>query len=120
MIFEELTWDVVPADFLYDLYEAWYLKNVNKKGQIGSKIKFKREVETIINQKFKNQWLYDKKQYRMKAVDTKEPEINIAAYKLEDWYADTNGNNKEKLSNPELTDKRFTGVFKRIQEKDED
>lgn len=124
IMFEELVWDVVPADFLYDLYEAWYLKNVNKKGQIGSKIKFKREVETIINQKFKNQWIFDKKQYRMNSTDAKEPEINIAAYKLEDWYADTNGNNPEKLSNPDLNQKRFTGVFKRvdrqIQEKEED
>ena len=50
----------------------------------------------------------------MKKIDTLEPEINIAAYKLEDWYNDTNGNNPNKLSNTDLSDKRFTGVFKRV------
>ena len=112
-IFNDLTWDVVPSDFLYDLYKAWYLKNVNSKGQIGSKIKFKREVETILNQKFKNQWEYDKNQYRIKASDTSQPEPYIAQYKLEDWYADTTSTNADKLSNPNLDQKRYSGVYKR-------
>ena len=110
---EDLAWDVVPADFLYDLYEAWYLKNVNKKGQIGSKIKFKREVETIINQKFNNEWEYIKGQYRMNHNDTKNPEPFITQYKLEDWYADTSSSNPNKLGNPDLSKRRFSGVFKK-------
>ena len=111
--FNDLTWDVVPADFLYDLYKAWYLKNVNNKGQIGSKIKFKREVETILNQKFKNEWEYDKNQYRMKASDTSKPEPYIAQYKLEDWYGNTASTNADKLSNPNLDQRRYSGVYKR-------
>ena len=111
--FNDLTWDVVPADFLYDLYKAWYLKNVNSKGQIGSKIKFKREVETILNQKFKNEWEYDKNQYRMKTSDTSKPEPYIAQYKLEDWYGNTSSTNADKLSSPNLDQKRYSGVYKR-------
>ena len=56
----------------------------------------------------------------MNSTDAKDPEINIAIYKLEDWYADTNGNNSDKLSNPDLNQKRFTGVFKRIKEQEKD
>lgn len=113
IVLPDLTWDVVPADFLYDLYEAWYLKNVNKKGQIGSKIKFKREVETIIQQKFKHQWSYDKKQYRMGIDDANVPEPYIEQYKLEEWYADTSSSNVNKLTTPNLTGRRYSGVYKR-------
>lgn len=113
-MFPELTWDVVPADFLYDLYEAWYLKNVSKKGQIGSKIKFKREIETIIQQRFKQEWEYDKKQYRMSSTDADVPEPYIAQYKLEDWYSDTSSSDINKLCKPDLTGRRYSGVFKKI------
>ena len=113
IMLEDLAWDVVPTDFLYDLYEAWYLKNVSKKGQIGSKIKFKREVETIIQQKFKDKWEYHKGQYRMTVTDIKNPEPYIAQYKLEDWYADTTSTNVDKLSKPNLAGLRYSGVFKK-------
>lgn len=115
IMLEDLAWDVVPSDFLYDLYEAWYLKNVSKKGQIGSKIKFKREVETIIQQKFKDKWEYHKGQYRMTATDITKPEPYIAQYKLEDWYADTSSSNVDKLSKPNLAGRRYSGVFKKKQ-----
>ena len=111
IMLEDLAWDVVPTDFLYDLYEAWYLKNVSKKGQIGSKIKFKREVETIIQQKFKDKWEYHKGQYRMTVTDITNPEPYIAQYKLEDWYADTTSTNVDKLSKPNLAGRRYSGVF---------
>ena len=113
IMLEDLAWDVVPTDFLYDLYEAWYLKNVSKKGQIGSKIKFKREVETIIQQKFKDKWEYHKGQYRMTVTDVTNPEPYIAQYKLEDWYADTTSTNVDKLSKPNLAGRRYSGVFKK-------
>ena len=113
IMLEDLAWDVVPTDFLYDLYEAWYLKNVSKKGQIGSKIKFKREVETIIQQKFKDKWEYHKGQYRMTVTDITNPEPYIAQYKLEDWYADTTSTNVDKLSKPNLAGRRYSGVFKK-------
>ena len=93
--------------------EAWYLKNVNKKGQIGSKIKFKREVDTILSQKFKDTWEYHKGQYRINATDITQAEPYIAQYKLEDWYADTSSANIDKLCKPNLSGRRFTGVFKR-------
>ena len=111
IMLEDLAWDVVPTDFLYDLYEAWYLKNVSKKGQIGSKIKFKREVETIIQQKFKDKWEYHKGQYRMTVTDITNPEPYIEQYKLEDWYADTTSTNVDKLSKPNLAGRRYSGVF---------
>lgn len=113
IMLEDLAWDVVPTDFLYDLYEAWYLKNVSKKGQIGSKIKFKREVETIIQQKFKDKWEYHKGQYRMTVNDITNPEPYIVQYKLEDWYADTTSTNVDKLSKPNLAGRRYSGVFKK-------
>ena len=113
IMLEDLAWDVVPSDFLYDLYEAWYLKNVSKKGQIGSKIKFKREVETIIQQKFKDKWEYHKGQYRMTVTDITNPEPYIVQYKLEDWYADTTSTNVDKLSKPNLAGRRYSGVFKK-------
>lgn len=113
IMLEDLAWDVVPTDFLYYLYEAWYLKNVSKKGQIGSKIKFKREVETIIQQKFKDKWEYHKGQYRMTVTDITNPEPYIAQYKLEDWYADTTSTNVDKLSKPNLAGRRYSGVFKK-------
>lgn len=113
IMLEDLAWNVVPTDFLYDLYEAWYLKNVSKKGQIGSKIKFKREVETIIQQKFKDKWEYHKGQYRMTVTDITNPEPYIVQYKLEDWYADTTSTNVDKLSKPNLAGRRYSGVFKK-------
>ena len=113
IMLEDLAWDVVPTDFLYDLYEAWYLKNVSKKGQIGSKIKFKREVETIIQQKFKDKWEYHKGQHRMTVTDITNPEPYIVQYKLEDWYADTTSTNVDKLSKPNLAGRRYSGVFKK-------
>lgn len=113
IMLEDLAWDVVPTDFLYDLYEAWYIKNVSKKGQIGSKIKFKREVETIIQQKFKDKWEYHKGQYRMTVTDITNPEPYIVQYKLEDWYADTTSTNVDKLSKPNLAGRRYSGVFKK-------
>ena len=49
----------------------------------------------------------------MKASDTSQPEPYIAQYKLEDWYADSTSTNADKLSNPNLDQKRYSGVYKR-------
>lgn len=48
-IIPELKWDLVPYQFLYDLYKAWFRRNMPSGGKEVGKNKFIAEVKVIIN-----------------------------------------------------------------------
>lgn len=82
-IMPRLQWDLVPFTFLYDLYNAWYKKNIGDKNT-KSKQEFKKYFLSFLPEF--TDWYYEtNKVYRPKnKMDRTEP--LIAEYKLEEWY----------------------------------
>ena len=82
-ILPELQWDLVPFTFLYDLYKAWYVKNVGKSDVIGKQV-FIKNLAGVLNAD--SDFIYEdkSKRYRPGAqMDKAEP--LIAEYDLKDW-----------------------------------
>ena len=82
-ILPELTWDLVPFSFLYDLYIAWYHKNVGK-GDTMSRQSFIQNLETLL--KNYPEWVCEDKTKKYKPAGRMDrPEPLIAEYGLKDW-----------------------------------
>lgn len=82
-ILPELQWDLVPFTFLYDLYKAWYVKNVGKSDVIGKQVFIKSLAGVLGND---SDFLYEDKTKRYNTgtqMDKAEP--LIAEYDLQDW-----------------------------------
>lgn len=100
-----LQWDIVPNQFFFDLYVAWYNKNVPS-GKVKGKQRFLDDVREIFIQDELNAMMGGQKVYPWKFTDgTKrigsmmdKPEPLIKEYGLTDWmnmsYA---GSDPEKL-----------------------
>lgn len=110
-VMPNLSWNTVPTDFLYDLYKVWYANNVSNRKEPGSKITFRRGLESII-QNHHRDWTFENTQVRLK-LDT--PELLIVEYGLESWYGKTSSNDPTKVANPNRPSRRYTGVFKKKQ-----
>ena len=111
-IMSELQWDFVPSQFLYDLYKAWYNKNVSD-NQTWSKQAFWKAFLAILTEKnsvYTDKWSYNKSQARPKNRMNK-PEWLIDEYQLKDWYNPCyKGTDKAKKCCPALKD-RYTGYI---------
>lgn len=84
-VLDRLVWDIVPFDFLYDLYTAWTKRN-NPSGSLPSIATFKDDIVTLIqsvdygwycNNKMKTVWIPKK--------DKVTPEPLILEYNLTAW-----------------------------------
>lgn len=113
-IMSQLQWDFVPSQFLYDLYKAWYNKNVSD-NQTYSKQVFWKAFLAILTEKnsvYADTWSYNKGQDRPKGMMDK-PEWLIEEYDLKDWYNPVyKGADKAKRCCPATQD-RYRGYILR-------
>lgn len=113
-IMSQLQWDFVPSQFLYDLYKAWYNKNVSD-NQTYSKQVFWKAFLAILTEKnsvYADEWSYNKGQDRPKNMMDK-PEWLIEQYDLKDWYNPVyKGADKAKRCCTPIKD-RYTGYILR-------
>lgn len=82
-IFPELQWDLVPFTFLYDLYKAWYVKNVGRSDVVGKQV-FIKNLIAVLDEN--SEFICEDKEKRYKTgtkMDKAEP--LIAEYDLKDW-----------------------------------
>lgn len=100
-IMEQLTWDLVPFTFLYDLYKAWYKRNVGDKDTKSSQV-FIRDVLNILSEY--PEWMCEDKTKKYRPGNTMDkPEPLIWDYKLEDWYnPNYKGGDVNKICHPAL------------------
>lgn len=109
-VMDQLVWDIVPFQFLYELYTAWS-KRMNPSGQLLSIATFKDEMLNLIksvdygwycNDKMKVVWVSKK--------DRTTPEPLIAEYNLVNWMNPSakNSNDVNKLCIP--PDSKFNVV----------
>ena len=85
----EFAWDLVPYQFLFDLYNEWYKINFPR-SQPASKPTFITNLKIIIKRESKL-WTCDddtNKRYRPGNKMSK-PEMLIAAYNLTKWFSET-------------------------------
>lgn len=82
-MFSEFTWDLVPFSFLYDLYIAWYHKNVGGH-EVISKKTFVKNLCAILAQN--EEWdASDTTRKVSPSGRMDRPEPLIADYELKDW-----------------------------------
>ena len=80
-IFPDLQWDLVPYKFLYDLYKAWYKKNVGK-SDVVSQTMFNKQIRNLVQTM--DDWTGEVTPIRPGTkMDKAEP--LIAEYDLQDW-----------------------------------
>ena len=111
-IMSELQWDLVPFTFLYDLYKAWYKKNIGQdKSALKSKQVFTKDVLRVLPEY--PDWACPDRLKRYKPADKmSKPEWLIDEYKLEDWYSQTyKGPDKDKKCCPSLK-ATYTGIIR--------
>ena len=111
-IMPELQWDLVPFTFLYDLYKAWYKKNIGQdKSSFKSKQMFMKDVLAILPSYA--DWVCPDKSKVYKPGDKmNKPEWLIEEYKLEDWYSKTyKGNDLSKKCCPSLKS-TYAGIIR--------
>jgi len=111
-IMSELQWDLVPFTFLYDLYKAWYKKNIGQdKSALKSKQVFTKDVLRVLSEY--PEWDCPDRLKPYKPADKmSKPEWLIDEYKLEDWYSKTyNGPDRAKKCCPTLK-ATYTGIIR--------
>ncbi len=88
-IMSELQWDLVPFTFLYDLYKAWYKKNIGQdKSAMKSKQVFTKDLLAILPE-YPGWVCPDKMKVYKPGNKMDKPEWLIDEYKMEDWYSKT-------------------------------
>lgn len=102
--FEEdvFQWDLLPFEFLYDLYKSWFKKN-NPSGIIeGSKV-FKDSLIKYVNEG-NYDFIFEGKNHQYRPSNRMDkPEFLIAQYDLDKWKSETyNGPDLSKVCLPRL------------------
>lgn len=110
---ERLAWDLVPTEFLYDLYKSWY-QSCNPSGKPEGKTNFKKQLDIILLEPdFCNYW---QTTANAVCVGTKmsRPEPLIVQYNLTAWKNPSyNGGDINKIAMPRLTNTRYRGIVRR-------
>ena len=103
--FEDIwTWHLLPTDFLYDLYIAWYSR-FNPKGFPEGRNSFKAQLEQLIANDPNSKWAVASNPvyYKGKIVD---PEPLIHQYNLQNWKnAAYRGNDINQICLPIVSNK---------------
>lgn len=107
---DQFVWDLLPSDFLYDLYRSWF-NRVNPNGRALSKIEFTRRLTKLVREL--DDWAYTEGAVRVgNRMD--KPEHLIAEYDLKAWMNPAyKGSDPDKPCRPALKD-RYRG-FERVQ-----
>ncbi len=82
-VIPECVWDLLPFNFLYDLFIAWYHKNVGGKDVMSKKV-FLKALAIILDQS--DEWICeDKNKTISSAGKMEDAEPLIAEYNLTEW-----------------------------------
>lgn len=105
-------WDLLPLDFLYDLYKSWY-DRCNPCGKPEGKINFKKQLETILLEpNYRNQWKLTSQAVRI-GNKMSLPEPLIAQYNLTLWKnPNYTGTDINKISSPRFMTDRYRGIMR--------
>lgn len=103
-ILPQCAWDLLPYEFLYDLYKAWFKRN-SPSGSVQSRITFQGDVRQYIADN-DTDWAYaakgndgKEKQFRSAGRGMDQPEPLIIEYELRDWMSKTyTGSNPDLLA----------------------
>ena len=108
---DQFVWDLLPREFLYDLFKGWVKKNIPN-CHIKGKRNFMDELADIVMDD--NDWQYTgSKQVRLTKAMEDTPEPLIAAYNLEDWKnPNYTGGDVSRICMPVFKDK-YTGLTRR-------
>lgn len=109
---DQFVWDLIPTDFMYDLYKSWYAR-CNPCGKPEGKINFKKQVDILLLEPgFRENWKSTDGAVRI-SNKMAQPEPLIAQYDLTDWKNPSyTGNDINKISSPRLTTDRFRGMIR--------
>ena len=100
---DDFAWDLLPFQFLYELYKAWFRKNTPS-GSIQGKNKFITEIVNITKNS-KTWYCIDKSKTIRSKDKMSKPEPLIAKYGLDDWKDPTyTGNDTNRICQPKLQD----------------
>lgn len=113
--FGQFQWDLLPFEFLYDLYKAWY-QECNPSGKPEGRTTMKRElVQLILSEpELSSQWCIPDN-----AVSTRQticcPEPLLLRYNLENWVNPNTKSSRDmtKASMPYITKDRMRGIARR-------
>ena len=90
-------WDLLPNDFLYDLYREWFKRN-NPSGSIQGKSSFLSELRQFISTANKD-WIDNTKKPTRSNNRMVDPEPLIFEYELKNWYNKLyTGSNPDRIS----------------------
>ena len=107
-IMPQLVWDLVPFTFLYDLYKAWYKRNIADRDTKSLKV-FKKDLLNVLPEY--SDWSYEDKTYKPGSKMDK-PEPLIFDYKLEEFYnPNYKGNDVNKICQP-MKKSSYTGIVR--------
>jgi len=103
-------WDLLPFQFLYDLYKAWSIKN-NPNGTIQGRNKFIQELLNVIkNSKI---WYCQDKGTQVRSGGRMEgPEPLVLEYELKDWMNGEykGGGNPQLMARPSVVKPKYYGI----------
>lgn len=109
-VLPEVKWDLLPFNFLYDLYRAWFIRNVPN-GKAISKFGFTSELKDIFLGQTVSTFTYEAKQERT-GHRMDKPEPLILDYHLSDWMnPGYNGTDRTKKCTPIPKD-RYSGLIR--------
>ena len=108
---DQFVWELLPREFLYDLFKSWVKKNIPN-CHIKGKRNFMDELTDIVMED--NDWQYTgSNQVRVTKAMEDTPEPLIAAYNLEDWKnPNYTGGDVSRICVPEFKEK-YTGLTRR-------
>jgi len=107
-VLNELVWSLIPNQFLYDLYRAWFRKN-SPSGRCQSKSTFLKDVKNLLGSHL--EWVVtDSSVPTRNHMD--KPEMLIMEYSLTDWMNPYyKGNDVNKICTP-VTKKSYSGLLR--------
>lgn len=80
----QFAWDLVPFDFAYDLYKAWFKQN-SPNGSIQGKIRFNKDLTNVV-QSTGSDWTIDTGKRAIRPQGRMDwPEPLSLAYELKNW-----------------------------------
>lgn len=110
---EEVTWDLLPKDFLFDLYKAWLERNIPGAKPVGIR-KFCKALQAIVANDPELTWQWREKQRNGNRIVETEP--LIVDYDLERWTNEraprSRPDERAKLRNDQVAT-HYTGLFRR-------
>lgn len=107
---DECVWDLIPNDFLYELYKAWFVESMSNESKFLSKNRFLKQVKDLLGF-YDNYTITDNPVSFSKYCN--EPEKLIYKYNLKSWMnTDYKGPDTDSICSPNLDGKKFRGFLR--------